>query len=643
MASIHNKGETLLVGTDGIDGHDWFLDDSVGSQTMVGLGGNDIYEVDSTADFLIEAAGGGIDTVWLDNGGGEDYTLAANVENLTVYGEDGNDFYGNAEANVIDLSKSSGEDGGYLYGLGGNDTLIGGSGSDWLEGGAGSDRMVGGAGYDRYYVTDAGDQVIEVGDNPATSIIENEGQDAVYSDITFIAPNGVENVRLWGKGPQTWGEGGWENGMYSTVAINATGNALDNDLSGNNGNNVLTGLVGNDDLYGNAGNDILAGGVGNDMLYGGRGNDNLDGGDGNDYLTGGEDGNDVLLGGNGNDFLLGGNGNDRLDGGAGDDFLVDESGEDGVNDTLLGGIGNDVLFSDAGADRLEGGAGDDILVEFGEDSLTNVLLGGDGSDLIAVFDNNGATTLDGGAGNDVLIMGNSDSGEDGPAPMNMGGEENYSGFVLNGGAGDDAYFILGHESAEKVTVLDSAGNDTIYLVNDGNVREILGNDLLGGEDAAMIWGPREDASAGSVDPDNMMHIFTMAAGIENLYADGLNDGVDGNGQNAMYLIGNGSNNRMVGTDDRDVLLGGAGNDILEGGASADDMVGGAGNDLYIIGDTYNSSAHDTVVEAANEGIDTVWAYESYKLENNVEHLRLFGSEPLKGTGRAGQQPDRQRR
>lgn len=665
MATILNNGETLLVGT---AGNDLFLDMSDGedssAQTMVGGAGNDVYEVSSGEDFVLENAGGGTDTVVIANnsesfqhydeywgywwsteyyGVWDDYTLDANVENLTVYGANTGEgsfaFVGNADVNVIDISNTWG-DGGELFGLGGNDTLIGSDGSDWLDGGAGVDRMVGGWGEDSYYVANVGDLVIEVTDNTATtSINEEQGEDTVYSDITYIAPVGVEHVVLWGAGPTSWGGEDWINGSLSTAAINATGNALDNNLLGNNGNNVLSGLGGNDFLLGEDGNDILSGGTHDDYLNGGRGNDNLDGGDGNDYLHGGggeDGGNDVLLGGNGEDFLQGGFGNDRLDGGADNDFLGDTSGfvtygEDGMvifggNDTLIGGLGNDEILSSYGADRLEGGAGNDFLMEGGEDgydNATNVLLGGDGDDLIVVLDNYGANTLDGGNGNDVLIIGNSSEGEDGPPLMGYGGEDDFSGYVLNGGAGDDAYFILGHQSAEELTVLDSAGNDTIYLVNgEDSLREILGNDFIDGDDSAGYVSQGED-----------MDIFTMAAGIENLYADGLNDGED-NGANSMYLVGNAIDNRIVGTDDRDVLLGLAGNDTLEGGASADDMVGGAGNDLYILGDVWGSSAHDTVVEAANEGIDTVWAYESYKLENNVEHLRLFGGEDFRGTGNA---------
>jgi Ca2+-binding RTX toxin-like protein len=186
MSTIKNHGQVLLQsGT----GNDLFLDmngSDRSGQTMAGGAGNDVYQVDSGEDFVIENAGGGIDTVeivtttywdeyaywdsqdywdpyyyfngeywegayvggydgaWVTEGLQDGYTLGANVENLTVDGEntgywwwDSFAFAGNAEANVIDISNTWG-DGGELYGLAGNDTLIGSNGSDWLDGGAGA-------------------------------------------------------------------------------------------------------------------------------------------------------------------------------------------------------------------------------------------------------------------------------------------------------------------------------------------------------------------------------------------------------------------------------------------------------------------------------------------------------------------------
>ena len=53
----------------------------------------------------------------------------------------------------------------------------------------------------------------------------------------------------------------------------------------------------------------------------------------------------------------------------------------------------------------------------------------------------------------------------------------------------------------------------------------------------------------------------------------------------------------------------------------------AGNDFYSVDD-----AGDVVIEAANEGTDTVSSTISYVLGANVENLILAGSNVINGTG-----------
>ncbi len=50
---------------------------------MAGGGGDDSYVIDTGYDAVIEAPGGGVDTVI----GGVNYTLTANVENLRLEGD----------------------------------------------------------------------------------------------------------------------------------------------------------------------------------------------------------------------------------------------------------------------------------------------------------------------------------------------------------------------------------------------------------------------------------------------------------------------------------------------------------------------------------------------------------------------------
>ncbi|XPM59212.2 MAG: calcium-binding protein [Leptolyngbya sp. IPPAS B-1204] len=264
--------DTLIsgVGNDALDG-------GTGNDTMNGGGGNDTYAVDSAGDVIQEAVNGGIDTVIST----VDHTLAANVENLTLFNvvtqstafngtgnELNNTILGNAFNNTLrGLAGNDSIDGGFgndtLEGGDGNDILIGNSGNDTLNGGAGNDTMLGGTGNDVYLVTDAGD-IVDEGTDTAAGIPSLGGVDLVRSTVDFTLGRNVENLTLEG------------------TAANGTGNELNNEILGNGVANVLEGLAGNDRILGGNGNDILRGGLGNDNLQGDRGRDVMTGGEGAD-------------------------------------------------------------------------------------------------------------------------------------------------------------------------------------------------------------------------------------------------------------------------------------------------------------------------------------------------------------------------
>lgn len=119
-------GDDTLRGDDGAD----LLSGGAGNDVMEGGLGDDIYLVSEAGDSVIEAAGGGRDTVRSS----VSFTLGENVEDLILLAG-GLTGTGNAARNL-------------LRGSAGDDTLDGAAGNDVLVGGAGADVLIGGAGRD---------------------------------------------------------------------------------------------------------------------------------------------------------------------------------------------------------------------------------------------------------------------------------------------------------------------------------------------------------------------------------------------------------------------------------------------------------------------------------------------------------------
>ncbi len=211
-----NASDNLLIGNAGANK----LDGKASDDVMVGGAGNDIYTVDQTDDEVIELAGEGTDLV----NSSASFTLSAFVENLTLTGVAAIEGIGNALANKI-VGNSAGNN---LVGDAGNDTLTGNDGDDFIDGGTGADSMAGGAGIDFYVVDNIGDKIMESG--PASDF------DVVISDITYALGTGLEDLILG----------------VSAGAIDGTGNALNNAITGNDSDNVLSGLAGNDTLSGDS-------------------------------------------------------------------------------------------------------------------------------------------------------------------------------------------------------------------------------------------------------------------------------------------------------------------------------------------------------------------------------------------------------
>jgi Ca2+-binding RTX toxin-like protein len=320
--------------------------------------------------------------------------------------------------------------------------------------------------------------------------------------------------------------------------------------------------------------DELFGTDANDILYGYAGEDLLYGGSGRDVLVGGE-GADTMSGGAGADRLNGGVGADTMSGGTGDDtYFVDDAGDQVLEQV---GEGTDLVRSSV---AYVLGANVENLALLGNGDLT-----GTGNDLDnGLTGNNGHNVLDGGLGNDRINGGLGNDTLIGGAGADR----------LNGGAGAD-------------TMSGGAGDDTYFVNNAGDT---------------VI-----EAAGEGIDLVKSRVAYTLGANVENLALKGDGD---------VAGTGNGLDNSLTGNIGDNVLEGGLGNDTLYGRAGVDTLIGGEGIDL-LVGEAGNDTyfvdnVSDTVVEAAEEGADTVLASVSYTLGANVENLTLTGDSYINATG-----------
>jgi Ca2+-binding RTX toxin-like protein len=644
--SPSQAGDNAANSLTGAAGND-FLGGFGGADTLNGGLGDDRYLV-STGDVLIDA--GGNDMIVTD----VTWHLAAGFEHLTATGTASTSHGGNNLNNSI-------------AGNAGANWISGREGDDWLDGGAGGDtfNMSNGAGAS--YGNDTilggdGADTLDYGAAARTAIVVAFGLDGLSGRASGGGTDGAGSVIFWD-------------------LENVNGSGFNDRISGNERANFFFGFNGNDTLDGGAGNDRLEGAAGNDQYVFSV----APGATNADTVVGFASGGDKLvlmnmpLGPNGNfaagdarfaagaGFNSGRDASDRViyntttgqlwfdaDGnGAGaaqlvatlqgapavvaTDILVQSStsaqttnGTAG-NDSLAGGVANDTINGLGGNDTLQGKDGDDRLD------------GGSGNDLLA--GGNGADLMLGGDGNDTLDGATNSDGD----RMWSGGEPTSGptttlpGDTLDGGLGDDAYYIQSNDS-----VTDAGGVDTIYtdqwsytlgagienltyesfwiygdegafvwytgneldnVISGGGFASGSGAMLDGGDGNDTLYGSGSEVtftfSAGSGDyGHDVVHggngmSSTIIAGahsaiVAHLEAGTLvGGGTAGSGSATLFGVGNaiGGNfdDHLIGTPsgsgyfDYPFLEGGGGNDTLEGASSGTTyhLRGGEGNDRLI--------------------------------------------------------------
>ncbi|GAB1715464.1 MAG: hemolysin-type calcium-binding region [Nitrobacter sp.] len=249
---------------------------------------------------------------------------------------------------------------------------------------------------------------------------------------------------------------------------------------------------GNDTVYGGSGNDVIRGGHGDSSLFGGAGNDSIFGGTGNDTLDGGS-GNDYLVSGAALASGTGGRAPDANAGGhqrvaSADDqvFGRGHGGDQDRGDDHWGGRGHGNGQGGGHGDNHGGGQGP------GDHG------GGQGSGGAM----EGHSTLIGGAGNDTLV--------------------GVQGDVMQGGAGNDQFWISGGAPGANSTLEGGAGNDTFHIQSHQGNDTIFGGD---GKDSVDFVG-RSFFDVTKIDVDSNTNTYTLhfsdeqtiaVSGVEDLH------------------------------------------------------------------------------------------------------------------------------
>jgi Ca2+-binding RTX toxin-like protein len=196
--------------------------------------------------------------------------------------------------------------------------------------------------------------------------------------------------------------------------------------------------------------------------------------------------------------------------------------------------------------------------------------------------------------------------------------------TATGGTGNDLdNRLIGNDQANLL--IGDEGNDVIEGGdNTDDLRGGAGEDLLDG-------GLGNDAMNGGTGNDT----YVVDSGLDSIVDTGT--GIDTVLSSITYTLqSNLENLRLLGTTDliaigntaANTIVGNSGSNIIDGGSNGDNMLGAAGDDSYTV-----DSLFDIVIEAQNEGTDSVQSSVAFTLGANVENLTLTSS-AAGGTGNA---------
>lgn len=495
----------------------------------------------------------------------------------------------------------------------GDDTLYGDGGNDRMEGGAGNDQYIGGDGDD--IITDLfGDDIMRTGrghdavnaGQGVDLVVADEGQDFIVlgADGLDEAFGGVGNDFVYGSKTTEQTMGGEGDDWIEVGAwTGAIGDNFDDQFQ-------LDAVKGHDVFHGDGGFDEFIGEGGDDIWFGSLGRGKFDGMSGYDWTT--YDGMKFAVNVDLNTQIL--PGVPVLPADAALDSFTQVEGASGSthNDVIRG---SDVTAADMPTEGFRGSALDAegialitglqaLLMGARPDSFDaqgrfvggNILLGGDGSDLIegrggddiidgdrwlrvriavmSGFDENGPTGTPTGEYHDSMttLVAKVFSGEINPGQLKI-----VRDIVSNGDTTPDID-TAAYSDVRANYSFSARADGTLVVSNTGGINPLDGTDLLRNMERLQFTDGTLGIVVGTPFNDN---------GAAPLGAPPLNQPV------------------LNGSATDDIILGLAGTDVLNGLGGNDILVGGPGGNTATYTDNFNSGNAGNSDGATNWGPD--WA------------------------------------
>ncbi len=603
------------------------------SWSIAGVGD---FNGDGKTDILWRNGGAGLTSLWTMDGVTATATTMLSGQNGAQWQVAGvGDFNGDGKADILWRNPTSGQTSVWLMNgttATATPTLSANAPAGWTVGAVGD--FTGDGKADIAWRTSSGGTELWQMDGATRTAVTTPASALPASDWRVVGMGTTNSAllevdRVESSVSYTIGEGFDQLLLTGSSAINGTGNAANNVVTGNSAANTLYGMAGNDSLFGGLGLDVLYGGAGNDTLDGGADVDTMFGGVGNDVyivdnagdvafegaatatnvlyaqnmVTGavagwsidaGSAGSQTAMMRPGASWLWAGNADFNGDGRADNLFRHVTTGE------------NLVWYLDASGART-GSANLSIATvdpswsiagvgDFNGDGRTDILWRNDGAGLTSLWTMNGVTAtsttlLSIQVGEPWQVAGVGDFNGDGRADILW--RDPSSGLTsvwqMNGATATATTLLSASAPVgwEVGAVGDFTGDgraDIAWRTNSG-ATELW---QMNGATRTAVTTPSWTLPGGDWNVVGKGQVTTVSLDrVESSVSYTIGDGLEQlllTGSSAINGTGNAANNVIIGNSAANTLTGGAGTDTLTGGGGADVFAYGAGDGSDVITD-----------------------------------------------------------